>query len=255
MNDLKYLQSKKITKLEKELNNIYNYKIKEENIKRNTDYTLYNYLSNIHRNNDKLEKLNSNLKNFNDYKYIHIENNNYVDYLLYSILYCIDPNISFLNVNIFLKEFKQYILYSISNFEFDDKNKVLKNLQNDDNINHLSLVALSNYLNINIYIIRKNNLYKIVSNNKYKNIILIKNNKKYYSVYNHIEKTFFNDISEIENIFSKYTNYDFDYLKSISYYKVDELRNIGKLFDINIMNEKGKKKTKQDLYIEINNNI
>tara|TARA_A100001015_G_scaffold311693_1_gene415420 strand:+ start:182 stop:949 length:768 start_codon:yes stop_codon:yes gene_type:complete len=255
MNDLKYLQSKKITKLEKELNNIYNYKIKVENIKRNTDYTLYNYLSNIHRNNDKLEKLNSNLKNFNDYKYIHIENNNYVDYLLYSILYCIDPNINFLNVNIFLKEFKQYILYSISNFEFDDKNKVLKNLQNDDNINHLSLVALSNYLNINIYIIRKNNLYKIVSNNKYKNIILIKNNKKYYSVYNHIEKTFFNDISEIENIFSKYTNYDFDYLKSISYYKVDELRNIGKLFDINIMNEKGKKKTKQDLYIEINNNI
>ena len=43
--------------------------------------------------------------------------------------------------------------------------------------------------------------------------------------------------------------------KITSNYKVDELRNIGKLFDINIMNEKGKKKTKHDLYIEINNNI
>ena len=117
MNDLKYLQSKKINKLEKELNNIYNYKIKEENIKRNTDYTLYNYLSNIHRNNDKLEKLNSNLKNFNDYKYINIENNNYVDYLLYSILYCIDPNISFLNSNSFIQgmakinDFKKLLIY------------------------------------------------------------------------------------------------------------------------------------------------
>ena len=257
MNQLKYLESKKLSKYDKDLNKFYNYTIKKEKIINNISDDLYNRLINIKKEKEyNLDKINNNLLNLNKYKYINILDNKInIDILFYGIIYCLDSNISFLDIEVFLKELKTYIIYNVSNLEFDNKNKIINNLEKEDNINHLVLVFLSYYFNINIFIIRYNNFLKIISDENNKNILLIKKNNNYYPVYNKINNTFFINIDEIEEKFKNYDNYDFDYLRSISYYKIDELRKICKLFNIKLENDKGKKKIKKELYDELINKI
>ena len=257
MNKIKYLQQKSKSNNEKKLNNIYKYNTSNFELKKNNNNDLYNYVLNIEnivKEKRILENINKNLKKIENYEIDNIFKSiklNNIDKLLFSILYCIDSNITFLDIPLFLKEFKQYIIYDISKYEFENKNKILKNIENENTINHNTLTFLSNYLNINIVIIRYNNFYKIISNEKYDTIILIKSNNNYYSLYNKIKKSYLNDnIDYIENIFKKYNNYDFTILKAISSYKIDELKEICMLFDIELLNN-GKKKIKKELYEEL----
>lgn len=257
MDRLKYLKNKKDNKNNFKLDKIYNYKINKYNFNKINNLELNNFINNfnINKNQQKnIEKINKNLKNLNNFEITDILKNTKLNEnkLLYSILYCIDCNISYLDIIIFLNEFKNYIIYDVSNKEFENKNKIIKNLQNDDELNHLSLNFLSNYLNLNFVIIRFNNFYKIISDEKYNTIILIKNNNKYYSLFNKEYKSYFiKNINNIEKIFKNYKNYYFDVLKSITYYKIDELKEISLLFDIELNKKEGKKKLKKELYDEI----
>ena len=134
------------------------------------------------------------------------------------------------------------------------KSLICSNLQkNKDNL--LSLILFYNdYFNINLIILHDNKFYKTGLKN-YDNIYIK------YTKYGWTTININLDNIEYENILDfKYgieldlkTNFIYNqYLKAISNYKSDELINISKELNIDLLKVDGKKKIKKDLYEEIN---
>ena len=143
--------------------------------------------------------------------------------------------------------------------EFNYNRKINRNIISNglQQINFLSSILYFNdYFNCNLVIYNKglNRYYKTGIKDK-KNIFCNYDNKKWFQYNdndNNIDK--FQDINELNNIitFDIETNYIYKlYLKSISNYKMNDLINICKELNINIM-KNNKKKIKKELYDEIN---
>lgn len=124
-------------------------------------------------------------------------------------------------------------------------------------INYLSsILYLNEHYNINciIYNDETKKFYHTSFKDKPKIIIVYKNNSWFLEKNDLVIDNLHDDISEISNILT----IDCDimiykpYLKPISNYKLKELEDSCKERDISILNEKGKKKLKKELYDEIN---
>ena len=134
------------------------------------------------------------------------------------------------------------------------KSLICSNLQkNKDNLLS-SILFYNDYFNINLIICHDNKLYKTGLKN-YDNIYIK------YTKYGWVIININVDNIEYENILDfKYgieldlkTNFIYNqYLKAISNYKSDELINISKELNIDLLKVDGKKKIKKDLYEEIN---
>jgi len=147
----------------------------------------------------------------------------------------------------------EYETYNL-NKKILSKSLICSNLQkNKDNL--LSLILFYNdYFNINLIICHDNKYYK--TGLKIYDNIYIK-----YTKYGWVIININVDNIEYENILDfKYgieldlkTNFIYNqYLKAISNYKSDELINISKELNIDLLKVDGKKKIKKDLYEEIN---
>ena len=134
------------------------------------------------------------------------------------------------------------------------KSLICSNLQkNKDNLLS-SILFYNDYFNINLIICHDNKFYKTGLKN-YDNIYIK------YTKYGWVIININVDNIEYENILDfKYgieldlkTNFIYNqYLKAISNYKSDELINISKELNIDLLKVDGKKKIKKDLYEEIN---
>lgn len=134
------------------------------------------------------------------------------------------------------------------------KQLICSNLQkNKDNL--LSLILFyNNYFNINLILCHDNKFYK--SDLKDLNNIYIEHTKNGWVIK---DINFSYDIEYLNILELKYgieldlkTNFVYNsYLKAISNYKSDELNNIAKELNIDLM-KNGKKKLKKELYDEIN---
>ena len=148
--------------------------------------------------------------------------------------------------------------YDILNFNKKvlSKTTICANLQKKDNM--LSLILFYNeFYKINLIIYNKssNKFYKSGLKN-YDNIYITYDNKKWIINDNiNNDDNNYSDINELSTILDidMKTNFVYNsYLKTISNYKLDDLVNIGNECNICLTNEKGKKKTKKELYEEIN---
>ena len=148
--------------------------------------------------------------------------------------------------------------YDILNFNKKvlSKTTICANLQKKDNM--LSLILFYNeFYKINLIIYNKssNKFYKSGLKN-YDNIYITYDNKKWIINDNiNNDDNNYSDINELSTILDidMKTNFVYNsYLKSLSNYKLDDLVNIANECNISLTNENGKKKTKKDLYEEIN---
>ena len=136
------------------------------------------------------------------------------------------------------------------------KTTICSNLQKKNNM--LSLILFYNeFYKINLIIYNKssNKFYKTGMKN-YDNIYITYDNKKWI-INDNINNDYnnYSDINELNTILDidMKTNFVYNsYLKSLSNYKLDDLVNIANECNISLTNENGKKKTKKDLYEEIN---
>ena len=133
------------------------------------------------------------------------------------------------------------------------KSLICSNLQKfNDNL--LSLMLFYNeYFKINLVFCNKGVYYKSGLKN-YENIHITYHNKRWSEVLNVPGNIEFNSILNIEHTIELdvKTNFIYNlYLKAISNYKADELINIAKELNIDLM-KNGKKKIKKELYDEIN---
>jgi hypothetical protein len=134
------------------------------------------------------------------------------------------------------KTIKNYKLASLTNIE--------NNLVNDDKINELTFLSLCIIEKINVIIIKKNTYFELITNFDTNNVYLI-NFSNHKFGFKLIEKTnydnYIQNMFKIENIQKP--------IKSLTYYKVDELVDICNKLGIEITNlNNGKQKTKKELY-------
>jgi len=147
--------------------------------------------------------------------------------------------------------------YDILNFNKKtlSKTTICSNLQMKNNM--LSLILFYNeFYKINLIIYNKssNKFYKSGLKN-YSNIYITYDNKKWMINDDIKDDNNYSDINELNTILDidMKTNLVYNlYLKAISNYKLDDLVNIANECNISLTNNKGKKKTKKDLYGEIN---
>ena len=136
-------------------------------------------------------------------------------------------------------------------------------LTNNEKISFKSFHALCILHLVNVIVIRDNNTYSILCNNNDEKVINL-NNYKVLKITNFKMSSSFNnfDIELINNIISEeelqkilkdyYSIENFEKpLKAFSNYKLDDLINISNKLNINIYDEHGKKRKKQDLYTNI----
>ena len=138
------------------------------------------------------------------------------------------------------------------------KSLICANLQKKDNV--LSLILFYNeYYKINIIFYNKsnNNLYKTGLKDYEK--VFITYNKKWIIIeekdMNASESGTYSDINELHGILDidlKTNNVYNQYLKAISNYKLPDLVEEASKCDISLNKNNGKKKTKKELYDEIN---
>ena len=135
------------------------------------------------------------------------------------------------------------------------KTTICSNLQKKNNM--LSLILFYNeFYKINLIIYNKssNKFYRYGLKN-YENIYITYGNKKWIINDDINDDNNYSDINELSTILDidMKTNFVYNsYLKAISNYKLDDLVNISNECNICLTNEKGKKKTKKELYEEIN---
>jgi len=136
------------------------------------------------------------------------------------------------------------------------KSLICNNLQNK-NGNILSLILFYNeYYKINLIIYNKstNKFYKTGLKN-YKNIYISYNNKKWLMMNDINDTNNYSDINELNTIINIDLKKNFiynNYLKAISNYKLPDLIKISEECNINILKDNNKKKSKKELYDEIN---
>jgi len=139
------------------------------------------------------------------------------------------------------------------------KSLICANLQKKDNV--LSLILFYNeYYKINILIHNKsnNNLYK-TGLKDYEKVFITYYNKKWVIIeekdMNASESGTYSDINELNTILDidlKTNNVYNQYLKAMSNYKLPDLVEEAGKCDISLNKNNGKKKTKKELYDEIN---
>ena len=148
--------------------------------------------------------------------------------------------------------------YDILNFNKKvlSKTTICSNLQKKSDM--LSLILFYNeFYKINLIIYNKssNKFYRSGLKN-YDNIYITYDNKKWIINDNiNNDGNNYSDINELSTILDidMKTNFVYNsYLKTISNYKLDDLVIIANECNICLTNEKGKKKTKKELYEEIN---
>ncbi len=158
-------------------------------------------------------------------------------------------------------ELSSFVDLNYDNYNYNpkkfNKNLVSKSLQSLNNLS--SILFCNDYYNINIIICNNNRFYKSSKYMKHKNLVYINYDNNLFNVYDEIpDNPTFLDISEkTNNRFTLESVLHFDIndttiykskFKPITNYKADEIINIAKEKNIDILNEKGKKKTKKELY-------
>ena len=139
------------------------------------------------------------------------------------------------------EKIKKYKFNSISNIE--------DNLANQDNLNISTFLTLCAIENINIVFIRKKTYYELI----------VDDTEKIYIVYEYEKypphRYGFEDSTNEKREYIRKNFYNIDSvekpIKSLTYYKLDDLIVICNKLAIEINNENGKKKTKKDLYESI----
>ena len=135
------------------------------------------------------------------------------------------------------------------------KQKLCRNLQGNKNVLS-SILFYNEYFKLNIIIFNNSTdkFYKTGLKN-YDNLYISCSDKKWEiheSVEDHKE---YSDISELSSVIEIDMKDNFiynSYLKAISNYKADDLINIANELNLNLNKDNGKKKTKKELYDEIN---
>jgi len=137
----------------------------------------------------------------------------------------------------------------IKNYKFASICNIESNLVNDMNIDTFSFLTLCVIENINVIFIQRKTYYELRMNDNNDVFVIKKNENDKYGV-ELIQKTdsayenYKNDYYKIENLDKP--------IKSITYYKVDDLISIcAKLSIESIHKETGKQKSKKDLYESI----
>ena len=117
------------------------------------------------------------------------------------------------------------------------------------------LMYLSDYYNITtiVYLYNSNKYIETSCKNRDKFRILYKNQKWYQcdELHNY-EQTEFNKLSSCLQMDISTNDIYVKYLKGISNYKLDDLIKLAKEFNISLITDTGKKKTKKILYDDIN---
>jgi len=135
--------------------------------------------------------------------------------------------------------------------KFDSIINIESNLANDDYINIKTIMTLSVIDNINIIFITKKTYFECL-NNVSDNIYIIREleyNKKYgYEIAND------ENLNKIRTTLYKIESLNKP-IKNISFYKVKDLIDICNKLEINIKNDNGKNKTKNELYNSITYSI
>jgi hypothetical protein len=138
---------------------------------------------------------------------------------------------------------------TIKTYKFDTLTNIESNLVNDNNINIKTVFALCAIENINLIYVRKRTYYDLAMNDSEVGFIIreIPANTKYNYVYG-FELSTPNKIAEIKSTLYKLDSIDKP-IKSISAYKSEDIINIANKLSISTINvEKGKNKTKKDIY-------
>lgn len=179
-----------------------------------------------------------------DYNYQILENSEKESYVIKKSL----ELSTFLDLN--------YDNYNYNPKKFN-KNLVSNSLQNKNNLS--SILFYNDYYNINIVICNNDRFYKSSKYTKHSNMVYINYDNNLFNVKD--------DVSEIPSYLDICDKSDTRYtlesvlhfditdttiykssLKPIATYKADEIINLAKEKNIDILNEKGKKKTKKELY-------
>ena len=136
-------------------------------------------------------------------------------------------------------------------------------LTNNEKISFKTFHALCILHLVNVIVIRDNNTYSILCNNNDEKVINLNNYKvlkitnfKMSPSFNNFDIELINNIiseEELQKILKDYYNIENleKPLKAFSSYKLDDLINISNKLNINIYDEHGKKRKKQDLYTNI----
>jgi len=137
------------------------------------------------------------------------------------------------------------------------KNTICNNLQ--INKDTLSLILFYNeYYKINLIIFNKtSNLFYKTGLKDYEKVYISYHDKKWYITSSDTveDPGEYSDINELSNVFNIDVKHNFiynTYLKAISNYKADDLITISNECEIDLLKTNGKKKTKKELYDEIN---
>uniref|UniRef100_A0A6C0C4E5 Uncharacterized protein n=1 Tax=viral metagenome TaxID=1070528 RepID=A0A6C0C4E5_9ZZZZ len=136
------------------------------------------------------------------------------------------------------------------------KSLICKNLQQINDNNLSSLLFYNEHFKINLIIYNKsdNKYYKTGLKN-YEKIYITYHNKKWTILdinNNDINYSDINELNTIIDIDLKNNIIYEPYLKAFSHYKLPDLIEIAEEYSMNILKENGKKKSKRELYDEIN---
>lgn len=138
-----------------------------------------------------------------------------------------------------------------------NKNLVSNSLQNKNNLS--SILFYNDYYNINIVICNNDRFYKSSKYTKHTNMVYINYDNNLFNIKDDVSDnlSFLDICDKSDNRYTLDSVIHFDItdttiykssFKPIASYKADEIINIAKEKNIDILNEKGKKKTKKELY-------
>ena len=180
-----------------------------------------------------------------------------------------DSDLQDINTLKIMKDFKFSIVEKIKSQKNVLKDfKIQRSLVEDDLTNNEKICfktfhALCILHLVNVIVIRDNNTYSILCNNNDEKVINLENYKilkitnfKMSPSFNNFDIELINNIiseEELQKILKDYYNIEnFEKpLKAFSNYKLDDLIIISNKLNINIYDEHGKKRKKQDLYTNI----
>ena len=180
-----------------------------------------------------------------------------------------DSDLQDINTLKIMKDFKFSIVEKLKSQknvlkEFKIQRSLVEDdLTNNEKISFKTFHALCILHLVNVIVIRDNNTYSILCNNNDEKVINLNNYKvlkitnfKMSPSFNNFDIELINNIiseEELQKILKDYYNIENleKPLKAFSSYKLNDLINISNKLNINIYDEHGKKRKKQDLYTNI----